>query len=189
MERDDADLVRACRAGDPDAWEALVRRYQRLVYHIPRRAGLDDDLAAEVFQRVFTILVEKLDSLTQPERLRSWLVTTARRECWSLSRRERQTVSLPQPDQDGNERIELVDPELLPGEALERIERQHLIRQAVAALDDRCRRLLSMLFFQPDPPPYAEIAAALGTSAGSIGPTRARCLEKLRAIVDQSGLI
>jgi RNA polymerase sigma factor (sigma-70 family) len=188
MERDDADLVRACRAGDPDAWEVLVRRYQRLIYHIPRRAGLDEDLAAEVFQRVFTILVEKLDSLAQPERIRSWLVTTARRECWAINRRERQTLSLPQPSQEGDDGLELVDPGLLPGEALERIERQHQIRQAMAALDDRCRQLLSMLFFQAEPPPYAEIAAALGTSAGSIGPTRARCLEKLRTIADQSGI-
>ncbi|HMQ33555.1 MAG TPA: sigma-70 family RNA polymerase sigma factor [Chloroflexaceae bacterium] len=188
MEPDDVALVRACRAGDERAWELLVRRYQRLIYSIPLRAGLDEDAAAEVFQRVFAVLFEKLDTIAQPERLRSWLVTTARRESWALSRRERRTVALPQADEDDEGGAELPDPGLLPGEALERMERQQVVRQALAALDERCRELLGMLFFRPEPPPYSEIAAALGTSEGSIGPTRARCLEKLRTRVAQLGI-
>ena len=68
-----------------------------------------------------------------------------------------------------------------------RLEEQHKIRTAVAALEDRCRKLLTLLFYQPDPPPYAEIAVTIGVTAGSIGPTRARCLQKLRRLLDESG--
>src|SRR3954469_100969 len=76
MELSDAALLRACRGGDQDAWTTLVNRYQRLIYTIPRRAGLDEQAAADVFQRVFASLVEHLDTLTDPDRLRAWLVTT-----------------------------------------------------------------------------------------------------------------
>jgi RNA polymerase sigma factor (sigma-70 family) len=188
MEPDDAALVLACRAGDPGAWELLIRRYQRLVYSVPLRAGLGEDGAAEVFQRVFAVLFEKLDTITQPERVRSWLITTARRESWAYGRHERRTVALPGAGHDDEAGDELPDTGPLPGEALERMERQQIVRQAVAALDERCRTLLQLLFFQPEPPSYAAIAAALGTSEGSIGPTRARCLEKLRSRVSQLGI-
>lgn len=188
MEASDEALVQACRNGDSDAWETLIRRYQRLVYTIPLRAGLDNDHAAEVFQRVFAVLVEKLDTITQPERLRSWLVTTARRESWRISRNARLAVSLPQIDDEDEGAVDIPDPGMLPSELFERLERQQLVRQALGELDQRCRTLLELLFFRAEPPPYSEIAAALGTSEGSIGPTRARCLEKLRARVIQYGL-
>jgi RNA polymerase sigma factor (sigma-70 family) len=188
MERADIALVQACRAGDQEAWEQLVRRYQRLIYSIPLRAGLDQDSAADVFQLVFTKLYEKLDSLTQPERLSAWLVTTAKRESWALQRRQQRSLGLTQPDSDDMSETELLDPGLLPDELLERMERQHLVRQALAQLDERCRVLLQLLFFQHEPPPYAEIAARLGTSEGSIGPTRARCFQKLRTQMSQLGL-
>jgi RNA polymerase sigma factor (sigma-70 family) len=187
MERDDEALIQACRAGDQEAWEQLLRRYQRLIYSIPLRAGLDEDSAADIFQRVFATLHEKLDSLAQPERLRSWLVTTAKRESWALRRRQQRTVGLLQPDPDDEGETELPDPGLLPDEVLERMERQHLVRQALAMLDERCRVLLELLFFQHEPPSYAEIAVRLGTSEGSIGPTRARCFQKLRAQIIQLG--
>ena len=78
----------------------------------------------------------------------------------------------------------LVDEALLPDDLLLRMEEQHQVRTAVAALDDRCRKLLTMLFYQPHPPSYIEIAAALGISEGSIGPTRARCLQKMRRFLE-----
>src|SRR5687768_4067448 len=93
MEPSDTELVLACRAGEPAAWEQLVRRYQRLVYSIPRRAGLDEDGAADVFQQVFVTLVEHLERIDDPSRLKAWLVTTARREAWRVSRLQRQAGS------------------------------------------------------------------------------------------------
>ncbi len=177
-------LLEACRSGDPQAWETLIRRYQRLIYAIPRRAGLSEDQAAEVFQRVCVTLFEHLDRIDRPERLSAWLATTARRESWRQLRRERATSSLDTSDDDDNEVIQLADSALLPDELIEQAERQHGVRLAMAELNDRCRNLLTMLFYQAEPQPYAEIAAALGIPEGSIGPTRARCLRKLQEILE-----
>lgn len=182
MEPSDEALVLACRRGDTTAWETIVSRYQRLIYSIPRRAGLSEEAAADVFQHVFATLVEKLETIEQPARLGAWLVTTARRETWRVSRRERTIASVGGDDED--EAIAVTDPAPLPDELLLRLEAQHQVRSIVLALDERCRTLLTLLFYRREPPPYAEIAAALGTSEGSIGPTRARCLEKVRKRLD-----
>lgn len=185
MEPNDEALVLACRRGDATAWETLVIRYQRLIYSIPRRAGLDEDASADVFQRVFTTLVEKIDSIEQPARISAWLSTTARRETWRVSRYQRTRTSFSPDDESMIET--LVDEALLPDDLLLRMEEQHQVRIAVAALDDRCRKLLTMLFYQSHPPSYTEIAATLGISEGSIGPTRARCLQKMRRLLEHQG--
>jgi RNA polymerase sigma factor (sigma-70 family) len=187
MEPRDETLVHACQRGDAAAWEALVARYQRLVYSIPRRAGLNDDQAADVFQHVFATLVEKLDAIEQPDRIGAWLVTTARRETWRVSRWTRMApAALEVPDAESD--TKLPDDAPLPVDVIVRMEVQHAVRTAVAALDERCRTLLQLLFYTPEPPPYADIAAALGTSEGSIGPTRARCLQKLRRLLEDTDL-
>ncbi len=80
MEDSDLQLVLDCRRGDQLAWEKLIRRYQRLIYTIPLRAGLDEDHAAEIFQDVFTTFFQKLNEIEEPEKLQAWLVTTARRK-------------------------------------------------------------------------------------------------------------
>jgi RNA polymerase sigma factor (sigma-70 family) len=187
MQRSDAELVQACRRGDAAAWEVLVTRYQRLIFTIPRRAGLPEDLAADVFQSTFARLVEHLDRIEQPDRIRAWLTTTARRETWRVAHRLAEVgTSIDRAGTDGGA-LDLPDGRDLPDDVVLRLEEQHTIRAALAALDDRCRRLLTLLFYQKDPLPYAEIAAALGTREGSIGPTRARCLEKLRRRLDVAG--
>ena len=178
--RNDEQLLAACRRGDEGAWEALVLRYQRLIYAIPRRAGLDEDAAAEIFQDVFTTLLESIENIEQPSRLQAWLVTTAKRKTWRAVGRTK--ALRPFASEEGGETDEmydLADEGLLPDEALTRLEEQHLVRAALGELGERCRKLLTMLFYQPEQPSYTEIAAALGTSEGSIGPTRARCLKKL----------
>ena len=80
MQPTDKELLIACRKGDESSWVALVDRYQRLIYSIPRRAGLNEDQAGEVFQEVFATLVQKLNDISDPDRLHAWLVTTARRK-------------------------------------------------------------------------------------------------------------
>jgi RNA polymerase sigma factor (sigma-70 family) len=185
MEPSDEALVLSCRRGDAAAWETLITRYQRLVFSIPRRAGLDADLSADVFQQVFTVLLERLDQIEHPMHIGAWLATTARREARRVRWREHSsTLTLGSQE---NKEEEILDTALLPDEVLLRLEEQHKIRTAVAALDDRCHRLLTLLFYQPDPPPYAEIAVTIGATEGSIGPTRARCLQKLRRLLDASG--
>lgn len=180
MELSDEALVLACRRGDATAWNTLVDRYHLLITIIARRSGLDENEAADILQQVFTVLLERLDSIERPAYLGAWLATTTRYEVWRLHRRSRSaptTINL----EGYAER--LVDGGPLPGDRLQQLEQQHLVRLAVSALDDRCRQLLTLLFFRPDPPSYADIAAELGMREGGVGPTRARCLQKLRHLL------
>ena len=186
--RTDEQLVAACRAGDEGAWEALVGRYQRLVYAVPRRAGLDEDAASEVFQEVFTTLLESIDSIEQPSRLQAWIVTTAKRKTWRAIGRAKATRPFAAGESDEHsEMYDIADEATLPDEALAQLEEQHVVRAALGELEERCRKLLQMLFYSVEAPPYSEIAAALGTTEGSIGPTRARCLKKLLGALQGRG--
>jgi RNA polymerase sigma factor (sigma-70 family) len=186
MGQTDEELLQACRRGDEAAWEALVGRFQRLIYAIPRRAGLPEDLSMEVFQEVFMTLFEKLETIEQPERLQAWLVTTARRKTWRLISREKISQTSTTDEATSTDEIsELPDNAPLPDQVLVKLEEQHQVRTAVAALDERCRKLLTLLFYSAEPPSYAELATALGATEGSIGPTRARCLQKLLRLLDE----
>jgi RNA polymerase sigma factor (sigma-70 family) len=186
--RNDEQLLAACRRGDEGAWEEMVLRYQRLIYAIPRRAGLDEDAASEIFQDVFAALIESIDTIEQPSRLQAWLVTTAKRKTWRTISRGKATRNFSSEEGEAEgEMYDLADERVLPDEALARLEEQHLVRAALHELEGRCRTLLQMLFYAPEPPPYSEIAAALGTSEGSIGPTRARCLKKLLDALKKKG--
>lgn len=183
MQATDKELVMSCRQGSESAWQALVDRYQRLVYAVPRRAGLNEDQAGEVFQEVFVTLFEKVNEINDPDRLHAWLVTTARRKTWRLLSKERSRQSMPAGEDD--EALVVVDDSPLPDEILVRLEEQHRIRTALAGLDERCQQLLTMLYYQTETPPYSEIAAILGVPEGSIGPTRARCLKKLLKLLEE----
>ena len=179
-------LVLACRRGDQLAWERLIRRYQRLIYAIPLRAGLDEDHAAEIFQDVFTTLFEKLNDIEQPEKLHAWLVTTTRRKTLhAISKAQLRQQSQANIDETPYVATSLRDEAPLPDEQLLMLEEQHRIRTALSSLDERCKTLLEMLFYRSDPPSYAEIASSLGLPEGSIGPTRARCLAKLLRLLKQ----
>ncbi len=185
MQPTDKELLISCRRGDESSWQALVDRYQRLIYAIPRRAGLNEDLASEVFQEVFVTLFEKMNEINEPDRLHAWLVTTARRKTWRLVSKERASHSTNAGDGDaGDEALAVVDNALLPDETLVRLEEQHRIRTALTDLDPRCRQILTMLYYQAEPPPYSDVATAMGMPEGSIGPTRARCLKKLLKLLE-----
>jgi RNA polymerase sigma factor (sigma-70 family) len=187
VDEDDAALVSRCRRGEAAAWEALVHRYQRLVYAIVRRTGLDDHAAADVFQTVFARLVAHLPRIADPQRLQAWIVTTAKREVLLALRRGQRTVSMTRDDDAGDETAEfdVADDAPLPEDALADLQQQALVRNALDRMDARCRELLLMLFRDDDEKlPYEEVAQQLGLSVGSIGPTRARCLGKLRGLVD-----
>jgi RNA polymerase sigma factor (sigma-70 family) len=185
MEPTDEALIQACRQGEAHAWEALVLRYQRLIYAIPRRAGLSDEMAADVFQRVWIVLLEHLDRIEQPERIGAWLTTAAKRETWRAGRSQRAVPGLI--DEFHAETVALPSDAPLPDDVLEELEEQHMVRTSLAALDQRCRNLLTLLYYREDPPPYQEIARILDMRPGSIGPTRTRCLTKLRLLLDRAG--
>ena len=184
MEDSDLQLVSACRRGDQLAWEKLIRRYQRLIYAIPFRAGLREDDAAEIFQDVFTTLFQKLNDLEQPDKLQAWLVTTTRRKTLhaiaNTHVQQQSQVNRYEPLDAANS---VRDETPLPDEQLLILEQQHRIRTALSSLDERCRTLLEMLFYRAEPPSYADIGTTLGIPAGSIGPTRARCLAKLLRVL------
>src|SRR5690348_10543602 len=185
MAASDKQLFEACRRGDEAAWEELVNRYQKLIYTIPRRAGLDADQAADVFQEVFTTLLRKLDHIEDPTRLHAWLVTTARRTTWRVIRKQQAFANEPEDDGEDEVLTSIPDNAALADDVLLKLEEQHRVRVALNGLDERCQKLLKLLFYENEPRPYAEIAAALGTSEGSIGPTRARCLQKMLRLLNK----
>lgn len=189
-ELSDELLIERCREGRQAAWSTLVRRYQRLVYTVPRRAGLSEAHAADVFQSAFARLFEHLDRIDDPSRVRAWLVTTARRETLRCLEDARRIVDLAPAagadDEGGDPFDRLVDPAPLPEAMLAALQEQDRVRQALERLEPRSRQLLELLFIEDPTPPYAEIAARLSMPEGSIGPTRVRALAKLRALMEAS---
>jgi len=177
-----ATLVLASAAGDASAWEALVARFSGLVWSIVRGYRLTRADSADVFQTTWLRLVEHIDRLHAPEQVGAWLATTARRECLRAARAHARSVPadettlvlLGQPDDHSPEQAVLETEQARLDTA--RAER---LWQALASLPPRCSQLLRVLMASP-PPNYAEVAAALGMPVGSIGPTRARCLQRLR---------
>jgi RNA polymerase sigma factor (sigma-70 family) len=169
------DLVTRARNGDTQAWDALVQRHAPLIWSICRRYRLGGADAEDVAQAVWLRLVDQLDKLRDPAAIASWLATTTRRECC----RELRAARRPQtawPD----------DAETIPDEragtaehALLAAERHAALREAFAHLTPRDQQLIIILTADP-PVSYAQISARLGIPVGSIGPSRGRCLAKLR---------
>ncbi|HEY4687818.1 MAG TPA: sigma-70 family RNA polymerase sigma factor [Anaerolineae bacterium] len=180
----DSELIAASLdRGDRLAWEALILRYQRLIYSIPLRYGLPENDTADVFQTVCLLLLENLAYLRNRERLGAWFAITTRRECWRLSRQRRRATA--------NQDIARLEEQLTDDPAVEQnlldLERQALLRSAVERLGSRCQRLITLLFYTDPRPPYSEIVKILALPEGSIGPTRSRCLEKLSKILEEMG--
>jgi len=166
-------LVRRAAAGDQAAWAPLVERYQSLVWSIARSYRLSGDDASDVVQTTWLRLVEHLDRIRDPDAVGSWLATTTRNECLAhIRRRGRQGVSL-------DAVPEVADAGPGPGEGVLTRERDAELWAALHHISERCRTLLRILASDP-PPSYQEVGAALDMPVGSIGPTRARCLQKLR---------
>lgn len=183
LEKTDAELVQACRRGDETAWNTLVDRYQRLIITIPRRAGLTEEQAADVFQEVFLTLFEKLNEIEQPEKIRSWMVTTAKFKTWGIVRSSK-GFYLPETEEEMEaEMASLTDSAPLADERLIELEEQHQIRAALKLLEERCRTILSMIYLRDSAASYAEVAAAIGVGETSISPLRSRCLQKLAKIL------
>lgn len=182
----DQELVAGCLNGDPAAWETLIKRYHRLIYSIPLKSGLPADDAADVFQSVCVKLLEKLTSLRNHDKLSSWLITTTTRECWRVSSLKRRSMLASNRDRDeGLDGInEAAATEPLADEEREALERQQMVRDAIAILPDRCRELITMLFYLKDELSYADVARRMKMPVASVGPTRARCLQKLKKLLD-----
>jgi RNA polymerase sigma factor (sigma-70 family) len=178
------DLVSAARNGDKEAWDRLVVRYAPLVWSVCLRYRLGRAQADDVSQSVWLRLVEQLDRLREPAALPGWLVTTTQRECLRAQNAARRELPLgPVLDEDmPDQQTPTADRELLEA------ERRVALREAFTHLPPDCQQLISFLVQDP-PVPYKEISARLGIPVGSIGPTRRRCLDKLRRYPAVAALI
>ena len=168
-------LVTRATEGDQDAWNKLVERYAPLVYTVCTRYRLSIHDIEDVGQNVWLLLVEQLGKLREPAALPGWLATTTARECLRV------LTAAHKSEQVGtglDDAVLFVDDAEIDGEIL-MAERNAALRAAFAQLPSRCQQLLSMLISDP-PRSYAEIHAELGIPVGSIGPQRARCLDRLR---------
>lgn len=178
-------VLERCKRSDQRAWAELVERFQRLVYSIPRRMGLTEDDAADVFQTTFVSLLRHLDRIEHPGTLPKWLSVTASRESLRLRRLSARTTSLS--DSGTLTLDELIASEESSAEDLAtHAAMSYEVSQAMKSISSRCRELLNMLYAN-DPKDYKQISAELGMPVGAIGPTRARCLEKLRATLERDG--
>jgi len=186
LSKTDPELVEDCLNGDSAAWEVLVFRYQRLIYSIPVKLGFSQDDAADVFQSICLKLVEKLETLRDHNKLGSWLITATTRECWRKSALARREVagSLPRLDTQGEDPPDPATDHILPVETQVILEQQQVVREAVLQLPERCRRLITMLFYEKDELSYSDIGKLMKMPVASVGPTRARCLQKLKKLLD-----
>jgi RNA polymerase sigma factor (sigma-70 family) len=176
--RDDpsvAALVARASGGDQRAWDEIVERYAPLVWTLCTRYQLSSHDIEDVGQTVWLSLVEQLGRLREPAALPGWLATTTNRECIRVVTAARKSK---QAGMTGDDAPQLADDKMIEEEILI-AERDAGLRAAFAQLPPACQRLLSLLFSDP-PRSYAQISAELGMRLGSVGPQRARCLERLR---------
>jgi RNA polymerase sigma factor (sigma-70 family) len=179
-----AVLVRRAAGGDARAWEGLVDSYVGLIWAIARSHRLSQGDAADVSQITWLRLLENIHRIDDPTRVGAWLATTARRECLRvLGRSSRQllvaeTETIPQP---ASQAAPEVDAGLLAR------EREEHLHRALDELPPRCQDLMRLLMLDPAPS-YEEISAALDMPIGSIGPTRGRCLRRLRRSLEAQGI-
>lgn len=165
----------AWRDGDPDALEELVRLISPTLWQVVRAAGLDRAAAEDVVQTTWLALVDHADSISNPMAVAGWLCTTARRDAWRASKKIRRELATD--DEMLGSALPSVEG---PEDGLVLAEEKAALRRSLSRISARCQALLRMLAAGPRPE-YAEVSAALDMPVGSIGPTRARCLEKLRA--------
>lgn len=174
--RSDAKLIELCLRGDERAWADLVNRYERLVFSLGRSEGLSRSDAEDLVQSVFLTLVQSLASVRESSQLSLWLRTVSRRTAWRYRDQARRF-----------DRPSSTDIEDHPDSQNDLTDAQVdlvTLEQALAELGDRCEELLVRLYFSDGDCSYASISRELDIPVGSIGPTRARCLDKLRAILE-----
>ena len=170
------DLVTRAATGDKQAWDALVERFSPLIWSICRKHRLTDADAEDVGQNVWLRLVDQLGKIRDPAALPGWLVTVTRRECLQVvgaTQKSRTAGYMTDVQIIADEQSRTAEQELVAAEY------HAALREAFAALPPSGQQLIALLLQDP-PVPYAEISIRLGIPVGSIGPTRHRCLDKLR---------
>lgn len=169
------------RAGDAAAVDDLIRVMTPILWHVVRAYRLGSTVSEDVVQETWMTFMRRHESIQDPQAVASWLMVTARRTAWRTAERERRTVAVQDetltralPEEDSAEYEALLDDEAAT------------LWRAVGSLDERCRRLLRVIAFA-ERPDYASLTRELQMPVGSIGPTRARCLTKLRRTLESGG--
>ena len=174
-----ARAVLAYRAGDPAPLAALVQVMTPLLWHTVRAQGAGTEQAQDIVQNVWLALVREIDTIRDPRATLQWTLVTAKRAAWRAVRRSREEAARTDSDEAATEWLTAPADELPDARAV-RDERDRVLWDNVRSLPERCRRLLGLVAMV-DRPDYAVVSQALGMPVGSIGPTRGRCLAKLRA--------
>ena len=168
--------MRECCKGNQAAWSALIEKYKNLIFSIPVKFGLSREDAADIFQTVCVDLLSSLAQLREPKALPKWMMQASFHQClrWKKDRLSSDA------DLDDIDAQRGGFPEELPEEMIFQVQREQCVREAMAALPDRCRRMVNMLFFEEPARAYQEVAQELGIATGSVGFIRGRCLKKVR---------
>lgn len=173
-----ADSFSRWRHGDESGLDELVRICTPSLWHLARAYGLERHAAEDVVQTTWLALVRRRDQITDPQTVMAWLATTTRRESWRVSKTATRVSVI-----DGSLLDEARDAEPLPEEEALRAYERRRLWHAVQQLTHRCQRLLRVIAFE-DRPDYRKLASEFEMPIGSIGPTRGRCLQKLRALLE-----
>jgi RNA polymerase sigma factor (sigma-70 family) len=178
----DARLVSECIGGSEEAWRALIFKYKNLIFSIPVKYGFTTDDSTDIFQAVCLDLLSELPKLRKVKALPKWIMQITAHKCFHRKQQQQRTEVM---DPAAKE-FEKSTPSRAQ-EILQEAEDEQSLRQAMAALPPRCRKLVHMLFYEEPVRPYQEIAATLGIAVGSIGFIRQRCLERLRKRLLETG--
>jgi RNA polymerase sigma factor (sigma-70 family) len=178
----DTRLVKECLSGNEEAWSLLIEKYKALIYSIPVKYGLPADEAADVFQATCMELLARLPELREPRALPKWLMQVAHHQCYRWKQQQGRTVS-----RDAEPGLPVPETPAIAESLVQQTQEEQMLREATASLTSQCRRLVELLFFETPARPYAEVAAELGLSVGSIGFTRQKCMQRLRRHLDQLG--
>ena len=168
-------------AGDAVALDELVRVMTPVLWHVVRAYRLTAELAEDVVQTTWLSLVKSRASIQEPAAVGGWLTTTARREAWKVAKATGRGI----PVEDDELSRRLPDEDSAEAEVVRR-DGDERLWEAVERLSERCQALLRIVAFEHRPD-YTTIAANLGMPVGSIGPTRGRCLQKLRTLIQKNG--
>ena len=183
-----ASLVTKALDGDATAWTALVARLQNVVWKAVNMMTYDHEIRDDAFAATWLRLAEKLATIREPEKLPGWLTTTATNEVRHILRqRGRQGVSLNQSSTStgvGELLDSLIGDDGEHGKAMMLDESRRFVRDAFLRLDEPCRELLTVLVLSDPPMPYDEVSRQLGRPIGSLGPSRKRCLDKMKDLLD-----
>jgi len=179
----DERLVAECRKGNQDAWSGLIEKYKNLIFSVPIKFGLPREDAADIFQAVCLDLLSDLPQLREPRALPKWLMQMSFHKCLRWKKQRLVLFDDPLEIEDASE----ASSEELPEEVMYQVQREQMLRDAVASLAPRCHRMIAMLFFESPARPYQEVAKELGIATGSIGFIRGRCLRMLRQRLQKEG--